>query len=215
MSKIKILDNFVRLCLLDLFLIFEDFSSIFYVNFEKFQTSKIKKKSVNIFKDLNLFFNFKFFSGGEILKQASLQGKIIDESGEAVTFAKLDNQKCPEDWKETIEKDLHRQFPEHEMFRKTGNGKQDLYRVLKAWVLYKPEIGYCQGQAPVASLLLMNLTGRSLTPFFYQGLDFCTYMIYHFKAEEFRNLHVFDFFQLLIKNIFKGRLKIRFHIGDV
>ena len=94
------------------------------------------------------------------MKQASLQGKIVDEKSEIVTFAKLDSKECPEDWKEIIEKDLHRQFPEHEMFRKKGNGKQDLFRILKAWVLYKPQIGYCQGQAPVASLLLMNLTGK-------------------------------------------------------
>ena len=94
------------------------------------------------------------------MKQASLKGKIKDANDDIVTFGKLDAKTCPEEWKETIEKDLHRQFPEHEMFRRKGNGKQDLFRVLKAWVLYKPQIGYCQGQAPVASLLLMNLTGE-------------------------------------------------------
>ena len=67
---------------------------------------------------------------------------------------------CPDDWRETIEKDLHRQFPDHEMFQTKGNGQQDLFRVLKAWVLYNPRVGYCQGQAPVAALLLMNLTGQ-------------------------------------------------------
>ena len=94
------------------------------------------------------------------MKRAASAGKIKNLKNEIITFDKLDAQPCPEEWKETIEKDLHRQFPEHEMFRKKGNGKQDLFRVLKAWVLYKPNIGYCQGQAPVASLLLMNLTGN-------------------------------------------------------
>ena len=45
------------------------------------------------------------------------------------------------------------------MFRKKGTGKHDLFRVLKAWVIYNPHVGYCQGQAPVAALLVMNMTG--------------------------------------------------------
>lgn len=51
---------------------------------------------------------------------------------------------------------MHRQFPSHEIFAsKGGSGQQDLYKVLKAYSLLKPEIGYCQGQAPLASVLLM------------------------------------------------------------
>lgn len=104
---------------------------------------------------------FMVFSGGEIMKAKSKAGKVkIVGTDEPVTFEKLESMECPDDWRETIEKDLHRQFPDHEMFRKKGTGKQDLFRVLKAWVLYNPQVGYCQGQAPVASLLVMNMTGN-------------------------------------------------------
>lgn len=35
--------------------------------------------------------------------------------------------------------------------------QQDLFSVLKAYTLYRPEEGYCQAQAPVAAVLLMHM----------------------------------------------------------
>lgn len=59
---------------------------------------------------------------------------------------------------ETIGRDLHRQFPLHEMFvSPQGHGQQGLLQVLKAYTLYRPEQGYCQAQGPVAAVLLMHL----------------------------------------------------------
>uniref|UniRef100_A0A8D1UYI0 Carabin n=1 Tax=Sus scrofa TaxID=9823 RepID=A0A8D1UYI0_PIG len=61
-------------------------------------------------------------------------------------------------WMETIGRDLHRQFPLHEMFvSPQGHGQQGLLEVLKAYTLYRPEQGYCQAQGPVAAVLLMHL----------------------------------------------------------
>uniref|UniRef100_A0A8C0DJ39 TBC1 domain family member 10B n=1 Tax=Balaenoptera musculus TaxID=9771 RepID=A0A8C0DJ39_BALMU len=61
-------------------------------------------------------------------------------------------------WLDVIEKDLHRQFPFHEMFAaRGGHGQQDLYRILKAYTIYRPDEGYCQAQAPVAAVLLMHM----------------------------------------------------------
>lgn len=37
------------------------------------------------------------------------------------------------------------------------SSQQDLFRVLKAYTLYRPEEGYCQAQAPVAAVLLMHM----------------------------------------------------------
>ncbi|XP_059500032.1 TBC1 domain family member 10A-like [Stegostoma tigrinum] len=61
-------------------------------------------------------------------------------------------------WLDAIEKDLHRQFPFHEMFvSREGNGQRDLCNILKAYSVYKPEEGYCQAQGPIAAVLLMHM----------------------------------------------------------
>ncbi|XP_069768978.1 TBC1 domain family member 10B-like [Narcine bancroftii] len=73
-------------------------------------------------------------------------------------FEELDRQPGDPKWLDIIEKDLHRQFPFHEMFAlRGGHGQQDLYRILKAYTVYRPEEGYCQAQAPVAAVLLMHM----------------------------------------------------------
>ncbi|XP_061722815.1 TBC1 domain family member whacked isoform X1 [Cydia pomonella] len=62
--------------------------------------------------------------------------------------------KCMDD----IRKDLHRQFPYHEMFiREEGPGQQELFSVLKAYSVFNPKVGYFQAQAPVAAFLLMHM----------------------------------------------------------
>lgn len=35
--------------------------------------------------------------------------------------------------------------------------QQDLFRILKAYTIYRPDEGYCQAQAPVAAVLLMHM----------------------------------------------------------
>uniref|UniRef100_A0A8D0DKE6 TBC1 domain family member 10B n=1 Tax=Salvator merianae TaxID=96440 RepID=A0A8D0DKE6_SALMN len=73
-------------------------------------------------------------------------------------FEELERQSGDPKWLDVIEKDLHRQFPFHEMFAaRGGHGQQDLYRILKAYTIYRPEEGYCQAQAPVAAVLLMHM----------------------------------------------------------
>ena len=74
------------------------------------------------------------------------------------TLQELDEMEGDHKWVEIISKDLNRQFPFHEMFSKRGgHGQQDLFRMLKAYSLYNPRDGYCQGQAPVAAVLLMHM----------------------------------------------------------
>lgn len=43
--------------------------------------------------------------------------------------------------------------------------QQDLFRVLKAYTLYRPEEGYCQAQAPIAAVLLMHMPAEVLNAF--------------------------------------------------
>ncbi|KAK0415609.1 hypothetical protein QR680_012024 [Steinernema hermaphroditum] len=77
-------------------------------------------------------------------------------------------------WVEEIKKDLNRQFPEHEMFARTGpfgeNGKSDLFQLLKSYTVLHPEEGYCQGQAPIAAVLLMHMPLRDA---FYCFVQIC------------------------------------------
>ncbi|XP_067272664.1 TBC1 domain family member 10A-like isoform X1 [Pseudorasbora parva] len=73
-------------------------------------------------------------------------------------FEELEQEQGDPKWLDIIEKDLHRQFPFHEMFAaRGGHGQQDLYRILKAYTIYRPDEGYCQAQAPVAAVLLMHM----------------------------------------------------------
>ncbi|VUZ42113.1 unnamed protein product, partial [Hymenolepis diminuta] len=55
-----------------------------------------------------------------------------------------------------IGKDIHRQFPFHELFcSKNSGGRESLFKILKAYTIRHPNKGYCQGQAPLAAVLLM------------------------------------------------------------
>ncbi|OQR76330.1 TBC1 domain family member 10A-like [Tropilaelaps mercedesae] len=72
-------------------------------------------------------------------------------------FEQLDAQNGDPGHVDDIRKDLHRQFPQHEIFKKEKLGQQELFRLLKAYSILRPEVGYCQAQAPVASLLLMHM----------------------------------------------------------
>ncbi|XP_062398242.1 TBC1 domain family member 10A-like isoform X2 [Sardina pilchardus] len=84
-------------------------------------------------------------------------GKVKKEQNKG-TFKELDSMQGDPKWMDVIERDLHRQFPFHEMFvSRGGHGQQDLLRVLKAYTLYRPDEGYCQAQAPIAAVLLMHM----------------------------------------------------------
>ncbi|XP_069776082.1 TBC1 domain family member 10A-like [Narcine bancroftii] len=73
-------------------------------------------------------------------------------------FKILDDAPGDRHYLDAIEKDLHRQFPFHEMFvSREGTGQQNLFRVLKAYSIYNPQDGYCQAQGPLAAVLLMQM----------------------------------------------------------
>ena len=65
-------------------------------------------------------------------------------------------------WIDDIQKDLHRNFPTHELFGGTYEriGQSELFKVLKAYSVYNPIEGYCQAQAPIAAALLMNMPAQ-------------------------------------------------------
>ncbi|XP_069558702.1 TBC1 domain family member 10A isoform X1 [Brachyistius frenatus] len=87
-----------------------------------------------------------------------LTGAKVKREQNQGKFEELDQQPGDPKWVDIIERDLHRQFPFHEMFAaRGGHGQQDLLRVLKAYTLHRPEEGYCQAQAPIAAVLLMHM----------------------------------------------------------
>jgi len=84
----------------------------------------------------------------------------MENSENRQTFRRLwSSSRCEQRWLDDIEKDLHRNFPTHELFGGTYEriGQEELFRVLKAYSVLNPIEGYCQAQAPIAALLLMNM----------------------------------------------------------
>ena len=61
-----------------------------------------------------------------------------------------------EDVGAVIGRDISRTFPTHSLFQ-TSAGRAKLQRVLHAYAIHDPGVGYCQGMAFVAGILLMNL----------------------------------------------------------
>ncbi|XP_032735515.1 carabin isoform X4 [Lontra canadensis] len=87
-----------------------------------------------------------------------LCGAHVCQQNSPGTYQELAEAPGDPQWMETISRDLHRQFPLHEMFvSPQGHGQQGLLQVLKAYTLHRPEQGYCQAQGPVAAVLLMHL----------------------------------------------------------
>ncbi|KAG8201686.1 hypothetical protein JTE90_012751 [Oedothorax gibbosus] len=57
-----------------------------------------------------------------------------------------------------IQRDINRTFPAHDYFKQSGGiGQESLYKICKAYSVYDPEIGYCQGQSFLAAALLLHI----------------------------------------------------------
>eukprot|EP01038_Epipyxis_sp_PR26KG_P005733 gene5733-7917_t len=57
--------------------------------------------------------------------------------------------------RDDIEKDVDRTFPEHAYFEPSGLGETSLRRVLQAFALHNPDVGYCQSLNFVAGMMLI------------------------------------------------------------
>lgn len=57
---------------------------------------------------------------------------------------------------ENIDKDVDRTLPDDPLFQEGGAGIEILQRVLKAYALLNPDVGYCQGMNIVAAMFYMN-----------------------------------------------------------
>ncbi|TFK54244.1 RabGAP/TBC [Heliocybe sulcata] len=72
------------------------------------------------------------------------------------TYLKLLKESSPHE--KAISRDLGRTFPHHAFFTDgEGIGQENLFNVLKAYSLYDPQVGYCQGLPFVVAILLLNM----------------------------------------------------------
>lgn len=148
---------------------------------------KREKKWIHMLDNWRYFMDEKYATVRERCRKGippSLRGKAwkylcgamyqMEVSSNRTVFDKCITQPGDAKWIDDIEKDLNRQFPNHEMFARTGKfgdaGKEDLFQLLKAWTVLHPEEGYCQGQAPIASVLLMHMPLRDA---FYCFVQLC------------------------------------------
>ncbi|CAG8821736.1 3159_t:CDS:1, partial [Gigaspora rosea] len=70
-------------------------------------------------------------------------------------YSQLLSESSPYD--KIIQRDLARTFPSIEMFKEeNGEGQTMLWNVLRAYSLYDPLVGYCQGLGFLVGPLLMN-----------------------------------------------------------
>ncbi|XP_076817156.1 EVI5-like protein isoform X1 [Clavelina lepadiformis] len=71
-------------------------------------------------------------------------------------YAEFLKQRSPSE--KLIKRDIARTYPEQEFFKeKDGNGQEVLFNVIKAYSLMDREVGYCQGSAFIAGLLLLQM----------------------------------------------------------
>jgi Rab-GTPase-TBC domain len=76
--------------------------------------------------------------------------------------ARGETEELPADIEHTINADVTRTMPYHCLFWAGGAqvGIESLRRMLRAYAIYVPEVGYCQGMSSVAALLIMNSQGE-------------------------------------------------------
>ncbi|KAJ3092746.1 hypothetical protein HK102_003315 [Quaeritorhiza haematococci] len=62
---------------------------------------------------------------------------------------------------DVIERDIHRCYPNHILFKEHGgDGQKNLESVLKAYAMYNPGVGYCQGMGLLVGMMLMHMNAE-------------------------------------------------------
>eukprot|EP00039_Didymoeca_costata_P014402 m.232020 g.232020 ORF g.232020 m.232020 type:complete len:436 (+) comp16015_c0_seq3:390-1697(+) len=92
----------------------------------------------------------------KLAEQAKSDRKVRESlTGETLYVELLE---APSQWARQINADIARTYPSHPFLaEKDGFGQQTLFNVIKAYSCYDSEVGYCQGSAFIAGLLLMYM----------------------------------------------------------
>ncbi|KAK9172935.1 Rab-GTPase-TBC domain containing protein [Cryptosporidium meleagridis] len=96
------------------------------------------------------------FRGFFWMKLAEVEN-IKNEHSENLYYqlSEIKNAPCCGD----IYRDISRTFPRHSLFRdKNNHGQNSLFSVLRAYSLYNPDVGYCQGMGFIVGVLLMYMS---------------------------------------------------------
>ncbi|KAG0324984.1 GTPase-activating protein [Podila horticola] len=92
---------------------------------------------------------------------AALRGliwQLLSKSKDAQLEASYsDLLKTESSHEKQILRDMSRTFPNHDYFQEESAGQEALFNVVKAYSLYDPEVGYCQGLSFVVGPLLLNM----------------------------------------------------------
>ena len=138
------------------------------VTLSRKKTHKTEEKWRNISKNLEVFLGEKRKKLKKLLRRGvpdSLRAEIwkglMDVNDLKKTsgdiFQTLQQQECSEDFERVILKDLSRTLPHHIMFQEGGQGRESLHKILKAYSLYNPSVGYCQGMGFLAAMFLIYM----------------------------------------------------------
>lgn len=90
----------------------------------------------------------------KLAKLLLLNGVLLDRNP-GVYKQLLNYPRAEVELRGDIAKDVDRTFIEYRLFSNGNKGQGMLYRVLAAYAVYNPEIGYCQGMNVLASVLLL------------------------------------------------------------
>lgn len=106
-----------------------------------------------------------------------------------------------------IRKDINRQFPNHEIFAdEHGPGQRDLFEILKAFSILRPNIGYCQGQGPIAAVLLMQMPAEHA---FWTLIAICDHYLPNYFSEKLEAIQLHgDMLFALLKRYSPGGYRL-------
>ncbi|KAH8583195.1 TBC domain containing [Cryptosporidium sp. chipmunk genotype I] len=124
----------------------------FCYDFEKFD---LEKDHLKILSKLRKGIPSQF-RGFFWMKLAEVES-IKSEHSENLYYqlSEIKNAPCCGD----IYRDISRTFPRHSLFRdKNNHGQNSLFSVLRAYSLYNPDVGYCQGMGFIVGVLLMYMS---------------------------------------------------------
>ncbi|KAF9354643.1 hypothetical protein BGX26_007528 [Mortierella sp. AD094] len=111
-----------------------------------------------------------------------------------------------------IQRDLARTFPQVDMFKEEGGkGQLMLFNILKAYSLYDPHVGYCQGLGFLVGPLLMNMDEKEAFCVFVRLMETYDMRTMFTLNMEGLQLRLYQFSALLSEHLPMLHAHLQFH----